>query len=136
MVLHIKQGTAPYLEEEDGTCITNATLKSIHCRCHAAWAELVEKLVPPTWVRLCTSGQTLMWSIMETEFPLLWLDMDGWKLTLLCTTDYPNWQKCHLDQDGSWKNPDKTATKHKAMGNNNNNSMHSDAKPVKVVLKG
>ncbi|KAG1733310.1 hypothetical protein EDB19DRAFT_1831025 [Suillus lakei] len=106
-VLCIKQGTAPYLEEEDGTCVTNATLKSIHHRCCAAWAKLVvKKLALPTWTRLCASGQTLMQSVMEMEFP-----------------------KHHLDQDGSWKNPDKTAAKHKAMGDNNNNSMHSDTKP-------
>lgn len=134
-VSHIKRGTAPYLEEEDGTCITNVTLKSICRRCRTAWADLVvKKLAPPTWARLCASGQTMMWSIMETEFPVLWLDMDGWKLTLLCTTDYPNWWKCHLDQDGSWKNPDKTAAKHEAMGDDDDDSMHSDAKPNRAPV--
>ncbi|KAG2741859.1 hypothetical protein P692DRAFT_20879759 [Suillus brevipes Sb2] len=129
----IKRGTAPYLEEEDGTCITNVTLKSIRHRCHAAWAELVvKKLVLPTWARLCASGQTMMQSVMETEFPVFRLDMDGWKLTLLCTTDYPNWRKCHLDQDGSWKNPDKTAAKHKAMGDDNEQFLRAQT-PVKML---
>lgn len=50
---------------------------------------------------------------------------------LLCTTDYPNWRKLHLDQDGSWKNPDKTAAKREVMGDDDNNNMHSlaDTKP-------
>ncbi|KAG2755105.1 hypothetical protein P692DRAFT_20815725 [Suillus brevipes Sb2] len=132
-VSRIKRGTAPYLEEEDGTCITNATLKSIRRRCRAAWAELVvKKLAPPTWARLCASGQTMMRSIMEMEFPVFRLDTDGWKLTLLCTTDYPNWRKRHLDRDGRWKNPDKTAAKHEAMGDDDDDSMHSlaDTKPI------
>ncbi|KAG0692740.1 hypothetical protein DFH29DRAFT_882114, partial [Suillus ampliporus] len=130
-----KRGTTPYLEEEDGTHITNATLKSIRCRCRAAWAELVvKKLAPPTWARLCASGQTLMQNVMEKEFPLFWLDADGWKLTLLCTTDYPNWWKCHLDQDGSWKNPDKTAAKHEAMGDDDGDGMHSDTKPIRAPV--
>jgi hypothetical protein len=69
---------------------------------------------------------------METEFPVFRLDTDGWKLTLLCTTDYPNWRKRHLDRDGSWKNPDKTAAKHEAMGDDDDDSMHSlaDTKPI------
>ncbi|KAG1882595.1 hypothetical protein F4604DRAFT_1986122 [Suillus subluteus] len=130
LVSRIKRGTAPYLEEEDGNHITNATLKSIRRTCRTAWAELVvKKLAPPTWARLCASGQSLMQSVMEKEFPLFRFDADGWKLTLLCTTDYPNWRKRHLNQDGTWKNPDKTAAKREAM-DEDDDDMHPDTKPV------
>jgi hypothetical protein len=135
-VARMKRGTAPYLEEEDGTHVTNATLKSIRRRCRAAWAELVvKKLAPPTWARLCASGQTLMQHVMEKEFPLFRFDADGWKLTLLCTTDYPNWRKRHLDHDGNWKNPDKNAAKREAMGDEgDDDDMQSDSKSI--VKKG
>jgi hypothetical protein len=132
----MKRGTAPYLGEEDGAHVTNATLKSIRRRCRAAWAELVvKKLAPPTWARLCASGQTLMQHVMEKEFPLFRFDADGWKLTLLCTTDYPNWRKRHLDHDGNWKNPDKNAAKREAMGDEgDDDDMQSDTKSI--VKKG
>lgn len=51
---------------------------------------------------------------MERDFPIFRLNSDGWKLKLLCTNDYPNWRKNHLDFDGTrwtWKTSEKKAAK-------------------------
>ncbi|KAG1758728.1 hypothetical protein EDD22DRAFT_849784 [Suillus occidentalis] len=52
-------------------------------------------------------GRKLVHTFMEKEFPLFRLDADGWKLSLLCTTDYPNWRKTHIDNESNWKNSNK-----------------------------
>ncbi|KAG1792357.1 uncharacterized protein HD556DRAFT_1309421 [Suillus plorans] len=70
MVSHIKRGTAPYLEEEDGNHTMNTTLKSIRQMCRTAWAELVvKKLAPLTWARLCASAEVPPQSGQDLEEP-------------------------------------------------------------------
>ncbi|KAG1797245.1 hypothetical protein EV424DRAFT_1546678 [Suillus variegatus] len=134
------RGTAPYLEDENGSPISSATLKSIRRGCRGVWAELVvKKLAPPTWARLCATGQKLVRTFMEKEFPIFRLDMDGWKLSLLCTTDYPNWRKTHIDNDSNWKNADKKVVKCEVIGGDDNmdgNMNDSEAKPLISMSKG
>lgn len=110
-----QRGTVPFLEDEDGQPITAKMLKAIREGCRAAWAELVVRdIAPSTWARLCSTGNLVVRQMMERDFPIFRLDSDGWKLKLLCTNDYPNWRKNHLDFDGmhwTWKTSDKKAAK-------------------------
>lgn len=110
-----QRGTVPFLEDESGQPITAKMIKAIREGCRAAWAELVVRdIAPSTWARLCSTGNLVVRQMMEHDFPIFRLDSDGWKLKLLCTNDYPNWRKNHLDFDGThwtWKTSDKKATK-------------------------
>jgi hypothetical protein len=75
---------------------------------------------------------------MEKEFPLFRLDADGWKLSLLCTTDYPNWRKTHIDNESNWKNSDKKVIKREATGSHDDvdgNIDDQEAKPL-IISKG
>lgn len=107
--------TVPFLEDESGQPITAKMIKAICEGCRAAWAELVVRdIAPSTWARLCSTGNLVVRQMMEHDFPIFRLNSDGWKLKLLCTNDYPNWRKNHLDFDGThwtWKTSDKKATK-------------------------
>ncbi|KAG1752264.1 hypothetical protein EDD22DRAFT_957630 [Suillus occidentalis] len=136
---HGNQGTAPYLEDENGCPISLATLKSMHRGCRGVWAELVvKKLAPPTWARLCAMGQKLVHTFMEKEFQLFRLDADGWKLSLLCTTDYPNWRKSHIDNESNWKMDNKKVIKCEVTGSHNDvdgNIDNLEAKPL-IISKG
>ncbi|KAG1747769.1 uncharacterized protein EDB91DRAFT_1245260 [Suillus paluster] len=89
------QGKAPWLELED------------------AWAELVvQKLAPPTWSRICATRKKLVFDIVVKQFPLFLFDHCGWKLKLLCITDYPSWRKNNLGNNGNWKDlPGKLSVK-------------------------
>ncbi|KAG1759432.1 hypothetical protein EDD22DRAFT_955893 [Suillus occidentalis] len=75
---------------------------------------------------------------MEKEFPLFRLNTDGWKLSLLCTTDYPNWCKSHIDNESNWKMDNKKVIKCEATGSHNDVDGNIDdlkAKPL-VISKG
>ncbi|KAG1722609.1 hypothetical protein EDB19DRAFT_1834930 [Suillus lakei] len=110
-----------YPKDENGCPISLATLKSIHCGCRGVWAKLVvKKLAPPTWARLCAMGRKLVHTFMEKEFPLFRLDADGWKLSLLCTTDYPNCRKSHINNESNWKTDNKKVVKREATGSHDN----------------
>ncbi|KAG2049731.1 hypothetical protein BDR06DRAFT_1011813, partial [Suillus hirtellus] len=98
------RGKAPWLELEDGHPVTTNILKAIHKAIREAWAELVNRgIAPPTYSRICATGKKLVYNLVVKQFPLLLLDNNGWKLELLCTNDYPSWQKNNLGLDGSWK---------------------------------
>ncbi|KAG0704024.1 hypothetical protein DFH29DRAFT_914197 [Suillus ampliporus] len=58
---------------------------------------------PPTWSRICATGKKLVFDIVVKQFPLFLFDHCGWKLELLCITDYSSWQKNNLGTDGNWK---------------------------------
>ncbi|KAG0702245.1 hypothetical protein DFH29DRAFT_875287 [Suillus ampliporus] len=107
------RGKAPWLELEDGKSVTVEQLKSIRKALRAAWAELVvQKLAPPTWSRICATGKKLVFDIMVKQFPLFLFDHCGWKLKLLCITDYPSWRKNNLGNNGNWKDlPGKLSVK-------------------------
>ncbi|KIK36513.1 hypothetical protein CY34DRAFT_26311 [Suillus luteus UH-Slu-Lm8-n1] len=130
---HGNRGTAPYLEDENGCPISPATLKSICRGCRGVWAELVvKKLAPPTWARLCATGRKLVHTFMEKEFPLFRLDADGWKLSLLCTTNYPNWRKTHIDNESNWKNSDKKKSLRNTVAEEY--QQEGDYRPIQDVL--
>ncbi|KAG2351382.1 hypothetical protein BDR07DRAFT_1501621 [Suillus spraguei] len=61
------------------------------------------KLAPPTWSRICATGKKLVFDIMVKQFPLFLFDHCGWKLELLCITDYSSWRKNNLGTDRNWK---------------------------------
>ncbi|KAG2341723.1 hypothetical protein BDR05DRAFT_1001562 [Suillus weaverae] len=94
-------------------------LKSIHKALHAAWAELVvQKLAPPTWSRICATGKKLVFNIMAKQFPLFLFDHCGWKLELLCITNYPSWHKNNLGNNRNWKDlPGKLSVKEEHIDN-------------------
>ncbi|KAG1811860.1 uncharacterized protein BJ212DRAFT_1373696 [Suillus subaureus] len=107
------RGKAPWLELEDGRPVTIEQLKAIRKVLRAAWAELVvQKLAPPTWSRICATGKKLVFDIMVKQFPLFLFDHCGWKLELLCITDYSSWRKNNLGTDRNWKDvPGKLSAK-------------------------
>ncbi|KAG1727417.1 hypothetical protein EDB19DRAFT_1833112 [Suillus lakei] len=98
------RGKVPWLELEDGGPVTVEQLRAICKAIHAAWAELViQKMAPPTWSRICTTGKKLVFDIVVKQFPLFQLDNDCWKLELLCINDYSPWRKNNLGTDRNWK---------------------------------
>ncbi|KAG1719623.1 uncharacterized protein EDB91DRAFT_1089239 [Suillus paluster] len=106
------RGKAPWLELEDGKSVMVEQLKSICKALRAAWAELVvQKLAPPTWSRICATGKKLVFDIMVKQFPLFLFDHCGWKLKLLCITDYPSWRKNNLGNNGKLEGPTRQALK-------------------------
>jgi hypothetical protein len=107
------RGKAPWLELEDGRPVTIEQLKAIRKVLRAAWAELVvQKLAPPTWSRICATGKKLVFDIVVKQFPLFLFDHCGWKLELLCITDYSSWRKNNLGTDRNWKDvPEKLSAK-------------------------
>ncbi|KAG1803115.1 uncharacterized protein BJ212DRAFT_1304680 [Suillus subaureus] len=114
-------------------------LLAIKEQCHGVWAELViKKLAPPTWARLCAMGQKLVHTFMEKEFLLFRLNTHGWKLSLLCTTNYPNWHKSHINNESNWKMDNKKVIKHEVAGSHDDidsNINDLEAKPL-VISKG
>ncbi|KIO01813.1 hypothetical protein M404DRAFT_28315 [Pisolithus tinctorius Marx 270] len=100
----LNRGKAPWLELENGDPLTSQQLSAVQTTLHSAWAELVQcKLAPPTWTKVSTSGKELVYKIMVKKHPLFALDNDGFKLEMLCVTDYPKWCKNHLTPTGEWK---------------------------------
>ncbi|KAI6155005.1 hypothetical protein BKA82DRAFT_22332 [Pisolithus tinctorius] len=100
----LDRGKAPWLELENGDPLTSQQLSAVRTTLRSAWAELVQrKLALPTWTKVSTSGKELIYKIMVKKHPLFALDNDGFKLEMLCVTDYPKWHKNHLTPTGEWK---------------------------------
>lgn len=100
----LDRGKAPWLELENGDPLTSQQLSAVRTTLRSAWAELVQrKLAPPTWTKVSTSDKELVYKIMVKKHPLFALDNDGFKLEMLCVTDYPKWRKNHLTPTGEWK---------------------------------
>ncbi|KAG1771362.1 hypothetical protein EV702DRAFT_1048990 [Suillus placidus] len=108
-------GKAPWLELVDGRSVTVDQFKSIRKVLRAAWAELVvQKLAPPTWSRICATGKKLVFDIVVKQFLLFLFNHCGWKLKLLCITNYPSWCKNNLGNNRNWKDlPSKLSVKEK-----------------------
>ncbi|KAG1823916.1 uncharacterized protein BJ212DRAFT_1296432 [Suillus subaureus] len=106
-------GKAPWLELKDGKSVMVEQLKSICKALRTAWAELVvQKLAPPTWSRICATRKKLIFNIMVKQFLLFLFDHCGWKLKLLCITNYPSWHKNNLGNNRNWKDlPGKLSVK-------------------------
>ncbi|KAG2114394.1 hypothetical protein DEU56DRAFT_761850 [Suillus clintonianus] len=67
------------------------------------------KLAPPT---ICATGKKLVFNIMVKQFPLFLFDHCGWKVKLLCITNYPSWRKNNIGNNRNWKDlPSKLSVK-------------------------
>ncbi|KAI6020380.1 hypothetical protein BKA83DRAFT_4495139 [Pisolithus microcarpus] len=97
-------GKAPWLEQANGNLITADQFRLVQ-----------HKLALQTWMKISTSGKSLVYKIMVKEHPLLGLNEDGFKLEMPCVNDYSGWHKNHLMANGEQKEPSsKTELKEEA----------------------
>ncbi|KAG1837571.1 hypothetical protein DFJ58DRAFT_846412 [Suillus subalutaceus] len=66
------RGKVPWLALEDGGPVTVEQLRAIRKAIHAAWAELVvQKMAPPTWLRICATSKKLVFNIVDAPGKIL-----------------------------------------------------------------
>jgi hypothetical protein len=95
---------ALYMENEDGTPISGATVGQMRAVARMVWIELFDRgKAPSSWGKASLEARNLYHSELESRWAFLRLCENHWKVDALATANYSQWYLAHKAKMASIK---------------------------------